>query len=180
MEKIVINKELGKALLAFKSSDKQRGSLQNILVTETGAFCATDGKRLLLIEESKHHAQLAPGVYNVLSTGRDGKHLIFLCLERVETQFPDIKQVMKDNVPAIKEEDGKDLMAIIEQDNGNLRIYGQLYKLFKITGKAINPEMAIDFPDQEEFSIHTDETPAGAVYFKATGITALFMPFRTN
>jgi hypothetical protein len=42
MEKIVIEKELGKALLAFRSTDKTRMALNSILVTETGAFCTTD------------------------------------------------------------------------------------------------------------------------------------------
>lgn len=183
MEKIVISKDLGTALLAFASKDEYRGDISGIYSAPDGALVATDGRRLIKIEESKHGVTLAPGNYSIASKGAESKYMLWMCLERTEDQFPDYAQVMPKHDIAIKNGEKALSFAILKGKKAqvdHLKLMWELFNAFHITGKAFDPLLMLDLPTNEGFAMYTDSTPAGALDCRGEGIRAIFCPFKTQ
>jgi hypothetical protein len=183
MEKIVISKDLGQALLAFTSNDKYRRAINGLYCAADGALVATDGKRLLHVTQEKHGVILAPGVYSIASKGTESKYMLWMHLERIEEQFPDIAQVIPKHALAIKEGEKALKFALLKGRKAQvdpLRLMRALYLTFHVTGKAFDPLLMLDLPADEGFDLYTDGTPAGVLDVRGQGIRALFCPFKTQ
>lgn len=183
MEKIVISKDLGTALLAFRSTDKYSQALQALYCAEDGALIATDGRRLLHVTKEKHGISLTPGTYSIISKGNDSKYTLWLCLEKTEKQFPDYSQVLPKHDLVIKEGEKALHFCLVKGKKARIDHFGlmqALYKTFHITGKAFDFLLLLDLPADEGFYLYTDSTPAGVLDCRGEGIRAIFCPFKPD
>lgn len=182
MEKIVLGKDIAKAILSFRSTDRNRQALHNVRVLGDKSIVATDGKRLILITRAGHgNDSLTEGVYKVLSTGKDSTYMSFICWEKVEDQFPDIYQVLK-STDTLKM-DGKDIF--FDWNGENFSLMRALYNIFHLFGMMFNPDLFKDLP-KTGYRIHGDPGKKdGAIECESSvdgsvSVRALFMPIRTT
>ena len=184
MEKILLEKEIARALLAFRSKEKNRQALSGICKTAQGHLAATDGKRLIALEVDAFGLQeLKPGNYTVISSKADSSTFQALILEPMDLEFPDIYRVLPTNSTTIRTKEGQDLACIYE-DKDPLPVIARLYDLFHLVGCKINPLLVLDLPQGE--SGWTFKRGPGeympllmeATRNNETAIKALFMPLK--
>lgn len=171
MIKIVLPANLGKALLAFRSTCKNRDTLKCILA-DYGSLYSTDGRRLIRIPAGQI---IENGTYSVMSSGKDGKYHMWLCIEKLNFEFPNVKQCMED-LPKVTfpDNDQRELTGIVEKDN-MLSFYATMYRIYQKTGLAISPGLAIDYPSGEGFSVQANDRMVS--FLSESGTRAVFMPF---